>query len=202
MDGATYNSLELRWFMRGAIPESFLGSFESNGAVIVRERRKDSYWPLSRVDMGIKRRNGGPVEMKVRRSARSWDMPSGSTVVSEQWNKWRPSRLPIERRQGLWLDVDKQLLTRTFGPSGHEVQGAADGRRPLCEVELANVTVASTTWWTVALEATGPATLQPSVLSAALDRLWSLGLERWLEGAVNAGYPEWLELATGLTVSH
>lgn len=202
MEGTTYTSLELRWFMPGAIPEPLLESFHSGGPAVVCEQRKDSYWPIRRIDIGVKRRNGGPVEMKVRRSARLWDLPSGSTVVSEQWDKWRPRRLILDRPTDAWLEVDKTLWTRTFTPSGKDVRGPADGRRPRCEVELAAVTLESTTWWTVAFETTGPAALRPSVLRAACHRLWSPTFERWLEGGVNAGYPEWLGTVARLTASH
>lgn len=200
MEGS-YKSLELRWFMRGAIPQPLLESFHSGGPAAVWERRKDSYWPIRRIDIGVKRRNGGPVEMKVRRSARPWDLPSGSTAVSEQWDKWRPRRLILDRPTDAWLEVDKTLWTRTFALAGKEVRGPADGRRLRCEVELAAVSFGATTWWTVAFEATGPARLQPSVLRATFDRLWAPTFELWLEGGVNAGYPEWLGLVAGLTAS-
>jgi hypothetical protein len=200
MEETTYNSLELRWFMPGAIPAPLLEAFESGGSVVA-ERRRDAYWPIRRMDIGVKRRNGGPVEMKVRRSARPWDLPSGSAVVSEQWDKWRPRRLSLDRPTDVWLEVEKTLWTRTFAPAGKEVGGRSDGRTPRCEVELAGVTVASSTWWTVALEATGPARLRPSVLRATFDQLWAPTFERWLEGGVNAGYPEWLGRVTCLTGS-
>lgn len=201
MQGSTYNSLELRWFMPGAMPEPLLATFESEGSTAARERRRDSYWQLHRVDIGVKRRNGGPVEMKVRRSARPWAMPSGSPAVSEQWNKWRPDRLVLEGQHGAWLDVDKELWTRTLGPLGHEMDSPADGRRARCEVELAALTLASTEWWTVGFEVTGPAAWQSSILRAAFDKLWSPTFERWLDGGVNAGYPEWLEVAAELIAS-
>jgi hypothetical protein len=193
MDGSTYNSLELRWFMPGQVPDRIIDVFASPLSSTVEEWRIDSYWPLSRGDVGVKRRNGGPVEMKVRRSARPWRHPNGPEGVTEQWNKWRPNRLDLDGRDAEWIEVHKHVLTRTFALAGREVSGQVDGRRPRCEVEIAQLSVGAAEWWTVAFEATGPARVQPFVLWSAFESVWSPELSSSVDGGLNVGYPQWLE---------
>jgi hypothetical protein len=192
MDIPTYNSLELRWFMPGVLPDRMYDWFQSGPREKSVEHRTDTYWLVPRTDVGVKRRNGGPVEMKVRRSARPWLTPSGDVVCTEQWSKWRPHRLDPGDTTGAWVAIDKRLWTRTFTLSGEEVHDAVDGRRPRCEVELGALTSETGTCWTFAFEVTGPARLQPPVLGRTVERFWSGDLEGALGGATNAGYPEWL----------
>jgi hypothetical protein len=121
----TLNSLELRWFMAGRAPGSVVDWFTRGGSLGEFERCVDSYWCIAREDVGVKRRNGGPVEMKLRRGSRSHTVSSDCDVRTEQWNKWVPRSSRFGTSDGEWVDVEKVLLTRTLTECRIEVPDQA-----------------------------------------------------------------------------
>lgn len=187
MADTTLSTLELRWFIRGSVPHEMDAWFPLDAAI---ERRVDRYLRLDRDDLGVKRRNGGPIEMKLRRSRRPWCLPDGRVAHSEQWTKWRPQGFWIG--QGDWHDVVKQVRTVPLSPAGLRTS-APDGITPVCEAELASIEVDGASWWTFALEVSGPAAeLHPTLLAVGVGWAWHGPIVDMIGDDPGFGYPAWL----------
>lgn len=197
MDGTPLSTLELRWFFSGAVPDDLDTWFPLAAG---SERRVDRYLRLRRHDLGVKRRNGGPIEMKLRRSRRPWLLPDGRVGHSEQWTKWRPRR--FDTGPGVWHDVIKQVRTMPLALDGRPTS-APDGHNPVCEAELAVIEFHGSSWWTFALEVSGPAELQPALLGIGARWAWEGPMVDLIGDDTGLGYPAWLlEVDAPVSVSH
>ncbi len=189
---------EVRWFGDGTLPRTILTWFSQGPTSI--DVRGDSYRLDGTPDVGVKRRDHGPLEVKYRRpSTGSVDLGSGTVGRIEEWHKivHRDGTGTLAGGDGVWLDVDKVVYTRTYGV----VDGVA---RPLalralartgCDVELAAVTAGGISAWTFALEAWGLAGVRPEMLRRALAAFLDetpppAALHTGLRHAMS--YPMWL----------
>lgn len=191
---------EVRWFFEGQPPKNVLSWFNGGGGGLVEERR-DTYRLDGQVDIGVKRRYGATLELKLRLQ------PPVPFVAShdldgrlELWQRWSPADGRIYLNdQMIWVDVDKTVIKRRFGRDGHEVPlthetRAMDGQG--CDAEIAIVSVEGQTAWTFAFAAFGaPLDDHHDLLRAAWGTLigdvprpnrLQLSPER------SHGYPEWM----------
>jgi hypothetical protein len=196
---ATFATTEVRWFADGALPTSLVTWFTSTHISI--ELRRDLYRIDGSPDVGLKRRAGGPLEVKLRCES-SGSVPLGRTRVGqiEEWRKLidvDEEALPVGP-DPVWADVDKVVLTRSYVRSPEGVMRPTAQRDlllPGCDVELASVQVGDVTAWTFALEAWGLETDRPSVLRNTLTVFAAetpLSEELVTHLASDVGYPEWL----------
>jgi hypothetical protein len=198
---------ELRWFVPGPLPRDLRIWF--TGSTGVAEERRDIYLVGHRVDLGIKRRSGNTLELKVRRELGAWtDLGAGLGGRLERWRRWTPADGLVDQlAPGPWVDVDKAIVKRRFAPDGTELafspEPTIDGG---CDVEVAAVNVGTTTAWTFAFAAFGP----PAIRRAAVFASWAAltaGVPcSWRTGhdvGRTMGYPEWLArtLAPDIDVS-
>jgi hypothetical protein len=119
----------------------------------------------------------------------------------ESWQKWSfpgdpPS--PGSGHPASWRLVRKRRLISVFPPVGAGVRAALPGlgEEPLCAVELTQIRMGGTIWWTLGFEATGPAgtlrrTLETTAALVFADAppigvAFGMGNSR--------SYPEWLGL--------
>ena len=190
---------EVRWFGVSSPPEAAVEWFLARGGVD-RQDRIDSYQVLERTDLGVKRRDGTTLEIKVRRKRDQLPtLFSGVPAHIEEWCKWRaPSEDALPHPVNGWVEVHKSLLTLDYRPSG-----AMGAPLPLeeptvgCEVELATVTIGGQLAWTLAFEARGALPWRRRWL-VSTARLFMSSSPRTLQRALQmaAGYPEWLARAT------
>jgi hypothetical protein len=139
---------EVRWFGRGNPPPGSLEWFLGLGPRL--EHRVDSYQSTAREEVGVKRRNGGPVEIKALERRDQLPTVFGLAAARiEDWLKWRVADdgRSADEDTGAWVDVDKTLLS---------VDRVAEGGEVACEVELAVIGIGHVAAWTFALEARGP----------------------------------------------
>ena len=81
-------TLEVRWFANGSIPVSVARWFEDTAPRFDVERRVDSYLLTGRSDLGVKRRDHGPIEVKERhRIGSSMSFGGRLTARVEEWHK-------------------------------------------------------------------------------------------------------------------
>ena len=191
-----FDTTEVRWFALGTLDPAHVEWFNESGRVDL-EIRQDSYVVDTSHDVGRKRRDHGPFEIKTR---------TGSTGVTRLWGglrgrieQWRKV-VGVEPPDGSldrWSDVDKVVLTRIYQLHAHEAieVDRRDMTVPGCDIELAAVSVEGLEAWTFALETWGPNHEQRSMLDrAALQFLSDSGLPREFASHLTAdmGYPEWL----------
>ena len=196
-------SAEARWFWRGAPPapfeEWFLASSAFKTAAAGGDTRCDRYLRApSRVDLGIKQRGSGGVEIKglIARGQGSLNL-ANLHAPAETWAKWSARTLDLSGMP--LLPVGKKRWLRTFRPVGgdmREVSGADNGKEPDgvvdCQAELGKLTAPDESiWWTFGFEAHGALgeierILEKTVADAAARA------PPPLPSASPANYPAWL----------
>ena len=181
-----HQTLELRWFASGPLPVAAIEWFERSVPHIDREHRSDSYLLTGRPDLGVKRRNHGPLEVKERRG-RGDSVSIGESLVAhiEEWHKRIRQGYPTAG--GRWIDVDKTVLT--YRHRGPDPSSAAS-----CDIELASVQSGELEAWTLALEAFGAPSERAGILRSAGLFLSEARVPTALAGTldVEGGYPAWL----------
>lgn len=186
-------TLELRWFAPGRMPAVAIRWFESAAPQVVVEERIDSYLLTGRFDLGVKRRNNGPLQVKQRRRT-GRRLSVGSRLVGrvEEWRKENRDRTSASGDR--WVDVTKTVLTYPFCVT------QAGGVATACDIELAAVEVEGLEAWTLAFEASGPASVRMGTLETAVEQFLSetdvpASIAAALE--LEAGYPAWLLTVAG-----
>jgi len=187
---------EVRWFLRGPLPEAVVRWFEAAAGARAWEVRTDRYVRTEATDLGVKTREGG-VEVKRREAlleeARFTEEAAGRV---ERWRKWRFA-LAEEAAPETddWVAVHKRRLNRPFAVD-------AAGVRPVevevdavqgCSLEVSEVQVAGAAWWSVCFEAWGAdEAALPDVLRRAAAHAFACGAPPALPPARAMGYPAWL----------
>jgi hypothetical protein len=182
-------SLEVRWVLPGQPDMAMAGWFGSADTEI--ESREDAY--LIDPDVGglsVKVRGGRALEVKLfRGSPGILDFPGRARGRMQYWQKWsfpfRPHRQNCSGADG-WRWIRKQRRITRF-PLADEVR---------CAVELTEIRLHYQDWWSVGLEATGPADL----LRTGLDATAALVFTQFLPDGVelrmedSTSYAEWLRV--------
>ncbi len=153
-------TLEVRWIHRGPVPEAMIAWLGPFADWI--ERREDRYFvdPTS-PDLGVKIRDAARLDLKASRGTLGrLTVPGAGRGRLELWEKWSfpldASALPPADAPG-WLGLAKARRRRSFAVDDDEVVA-----RPLdqvdlpgCTIELSEVSIGESVWWTLAFEATG-----------------------------------------------
>ncbi len=202
---------EIRFFAEGSIPQPILDWFESGPfAVGGGSSRRDGYLrdPAQR-ELGIKTRGGQGTEVKglVTVFRGPLEFANRSARV-ELWMKWSATALTLDPKVLTW--TEKKRWLRKFDTGGTTVReielGAGanreepkDGNRPAvgCNVELTEVKVADSAWWTFGGEsfAFGLETGVVESVEQSLRRVMGLldsSAALDLSPALELSYPAWL----------
>ena len=190
---------ELRWFLDGRPPEDVVVWFTHEGSTGLSENRRDTYRLDGQVDIGVKRRYGKVLEMKLRQGLPEPFLHRELDGWLETWQRWSPADGLIHLSPNTtWVDVDKTVVKRRFACDGREVPLTESTRAMTgqgCDVEIATVSVAGRMASTFAFAAFGPAEIHRSSLRvawAALLRDWPRPWPLRLRWAVSCGYPQWM----------
>src|SRR5215469_2698803 len=190
-------SLEVRWILPGPPGAGVAGWFARFEAAV--ESREDIYLLDPRLPgLSVKLRNGREFEVKVYRGSPGiLEVAGCARGRLESWDKWSfPHDLVSQGGAALLGRCPVRKLIRKFalvgGQSVARVPGP--GEEAACEVELTEVHVRGQAWWTLAFEATGPA----SLLRTELETTAALVFDQALPGGVELGagdsqsYAQWL----------
>lgn len=176
------HTVEIRWFQPGPVPATVQAWFEALGPRVEPEARTDRYLVPASDGLGVKLREGA-VEPK-RRTARLGPLQAGACEGTvEAWAKWSFPRSDDGVPGDGWVEVAKTRRQR---------------HRQGCALEVSEVRVLGTRWWSVCLEATGS---DDDARRAALVD----GARQWLArddapalpDAAARGYPAWLREVAG-----
>lgn len=198
---------EMRWFLQGQIPEAIDRWFQSGSPLANATQRQDWYLKLpNRSDWGIKLREG-KIEAK-QRTSESGVQAFGDRLQGrlEQWVKWS---LPIgvgqillrnELTQAAWIAVQKRRRQKRYVLTDQGMVLSAELRlQQGCALELAEVTVAAQSWYSVGLEAFGRST--ETTLIQVLETLAAEPDCPALRAADSLSYPAWLQRVLSQTDS-
>jgi hypothetical protein len=169
------------------------------GANGIRSERCDTYLVDGRPDVGMKRRFGEKLELKVRSSqdedARLTEGLAGSL---EDWRRWSPADgLVVSDCTGPWIDVCKSIVKRRFTIDGTEIAFSSEFTGAGCDVEVVDVAVGADRWWSFAFAAFGPKRTRRDALLASWRALAPQAPVRELFTPApdrSMDYPEWLAL--------
>lgn len=174
--------------------------FTGGGRLGVTESRIDLYQRRPGTTVGVKRRDGFVLEVKVlQRNGRVVSLSGGLTGTCQEWRKWRPVSAVGEPWRGTWIDVHKSIVTRSYAlarDGGALPVDEPDHRRAGCDVELVAVRVGDVEAWGYAFEAYGPRDRRDAALQAAGEAITATtpyppGFAGLL--ANETGYPGWLD---------
>lgn len=192
-------SLEVRWIFPGQLQDAVAGWFSQFPAAV--EAREDTYLLEPQLHgLSVKIRGGMALEVKAYHgSPGRLDVAGRDLGSMESWQKWSHSCGPLSQGSGdaaCWRPVRKTRRITQFRVAGGRTVARApeEGDEPRCDVELAEIRTAGQDWWSLALEATGPASLVRSTLEATA----TLVLAQDLPGELRPGphecrsYAEWL----------
>ena len=201
-----YPTLEVRWFMRGSIPQDVREWFARGEPPPIHEPpRVDHYLCLPRSNaLGIKLREGR-IEIKQRlHQYGNIRFHRRVTGAIEHWRKWS---MPLATMgEGLaeilvpessWIAVRKERMLRGYRcDAGGQVVATGGGYADRgCHMELTGVQAGDRVWWTLAFEAYGAEpSLRGSLASTMAYVLERDGAPMSLDARGSYGYPRWLAL--------
>lgn len=193
------SSLEVRWIFPGQLQAAMASWFGRFAAA--SESREDAYLldPHLR-GLSVKVRGGGLLEVKMYRGSPGMlDVAGRARGRMESWQKWSfpcdPPGPGNDRPAG-WALVRKRRLISVFPPIDADVRAAfpGPGEKPRCAVELTQIRMDGTTWWTLGFEATGPTSTLRRALETTAALIFADAAPRGVAfGAGNSSsYAEWL----------
>ena len=194
-----YPTVEVRWFLEGPPPEVAQRWFEGLAGTPDLEARTDRYVrPMSPDGLGVKWREG---KLEVKRLAEALGEARFHEHVAGRVERWRKWSFPLAEAAALahpagdWLNVAKARRVCYFSaPPDRPLRPLGEGEQTThgCGLELGEVRVGDSVWWSVCLEAFGPD-------EAALpDRLHRVAARVFAEGPPDLppeaalSYPAWL----------
>lgn len=197
-------SLEMRWFYSGALPKSIAQWFgsESLGAYLSPpEEREDIYLLVPSCDyLGVKLR-GKTLEVKWRQ-AELGAMQFGNRWEgkAEKWLKWvcADTMAPVPAdivATGKWVGVKKKRAQRLYQVSAPGSLMSVPVEAPIpqgCTVELTQLNINGSAWWTLGFEAFGSEScLTESLQTVATWTSKSYQAQK-LKAEDSSAYPIWL----------
>jgi hypothetical protein len=199
-------TLEVRWFLGGPCPSAVENWFDSGRLVGETEHRTDEYLILAGChDLGVKRRGGTMLDLKLRTGARAGlALVDGLAGRPEAWIKRSfllDQGLHLSVRAG-WLRVEKARRSRLYQV---EADGSAEAvstglqLRNGCAAELVALRVGRHVAWGFGFEAFTSELSPEAVLVAAAGAFVAETPLGTLEFDVgdSLGYPAWLQLWPG-----
>jgi len=196
-------SLEVRWILAGRLDTAVAAWFEAS--IFLMESREDAY--LLRPDLGalsVKVRGGRALEVKAfLGSPGILDLPGRARGRMQYWQKWSfpfRSLSPDVGEADGWGRVGKQRRIIRFSLTGGRIACAGESAdEAQCAVELTELRMQHQDWWSIGLEATGPAGLLRAALEAAAALVFTQappsGVK--LRLADSMSYAEWLRALPG-----
>ncbi len=198
-------TVELRWFFPGHIPEDMVVWFEqipSEEEIIEQPIRVDKYlWTKPQEGVGVKVREGR-VEVKQRTGEpRTVQMGEQVCGVIELWEKRQVVDADLDElaEVGKWVPVEKKRRLRHFYGKGAAIakQFLAKHRPeavlpPDCHLEITAVRLAGAAWWTLGFEAEGTEVVVEEKLLPIVEKVFETAPPMALDVSASFGYPQWL----------
>jgi hypothetical protein len=192
-------SLEVRWIFPGQLETAVAGWFGRFPAGI--ESREDSYLLSPHLrGLSVKVRGGGALEVKAYGGSPGiLEVAGRARGRMEFWQKWSFSFSPLGQGSGEapgWRPVSKRRRISRFPPASGQIRAhvPGSGEEPGCQVELTEVRMRGKAWWTLGLEATGPASLLRGELQATAALVFAEALPGGVEPGTDdsRSYADWL----------
>jgi hypothetical protein len=171
-------SVEVRWFVEGSLPPDLPDWYEDAAGIPDWQERTDRYIrPAAPGGLNVKWREG-QVEVKRRVETLGPSRWGGVSGVVERWRKWGfhlADESPLAATGRDWISVAKHrsVRTLTFREDRLVLTKPGETLQHGCGVELAEITVHHEKWWTICLEAFGPAAEASELLDRTASRVFA-----------------------------
>jgi hypothetical protein len=158
--------------------------------------------------LSVKVRGGGALEVKMYRGSPGiLEVAGRARGRMESWQKWSFPFSPLSPLSpdsgdpADWRPVRKRRRISGFLLASGQIaaRGPGLGQQPRCEVELTEAHARGQDWWTLGLEATGPADLLRSELEATAALVFAQALPEGVEPGPDESrsYAQWLSQRPG-----
>ena len=196
---------EVRWFRQGKIPAKLRSWFRKLAAKVEPQPLRIDHYLLERDTdaLGIKFRDGR-VEVKQRQGERRLtSFGPGWDGYVESWRKWGFPLADAQRRGrdfesfDNWVAVHKKrrVIAYSVSPKGKLIALPGDaGGESGCSVELAQVRITRTMWWTLGFEAKGHPENLESTLEQVACAVLGGSAPPVFELTDSISYPGWLRV--------
>jgi hypothetical protein len=199
---------EARWFIPVTLPDAVLDWFRAGQPLDSEGVQVHEYLLFPDCDsVGVKLRDGR-LEIKAMRCAPQPLSPNcGINGRKEQWVKWSfasealQALDPALNQSGAWLKVRKERFLRRFSAERGRLMEVTARQGPLpvvgCNIEVTRIDVDAKPrfWFSLGLEAFGPATVTSQILNDALGLFFDEHgciPGTTLSECESASYPAWL----------
>ena len=201
LDRQGVRSLEVRWILRGQLPGAVAGWF--GRFPVATMALEDAYLLDPHLPgLSVKVRGGRALEVKMYRDSPGLLEVSGRARGRlESWQKWSFPHGPPSPGSGDpagWRLVSKRRRISWFAQATGMGMPQL-GEQPGCAVELTAVDLRGEPWWTLCLEATGPADALRRELDAAAALVFADALPGGGELGIDdsQSYVRWLTRQPG-----
>jgi hypothetical protein len=194
-------SLEIRWFIQGAVPQSAREWLQDIASGLATQQdRADFYLGMpGHGDVGVKFR-GGKLEIKMlERRGASLALSPRCTGVPESWAKCGYDiadadgvEQVLSGELACWIRVRKQRTKCVLDPNGKAVGKGTILTNGHC-LEVTELEARGQSWCTLAFEGFGPMAEDASVLLDVGNALFAELPFAGLGVGASFGYPEWLQ---------
>jgi hypothetical protein len=197
-------TVEVRWFRSGPCPGAVADWFHGGPSVSEPERRTDEYLRLpDRDDLGVKRRAGIQLDLKLRTGAPSGvALPDGFDGPVEAWTKWSfPLGPDLSLPDRSWIRVEKLRWSRFHAVSGDgAVSVPADATISTgCAAEMVELAAEGRPAWGFGFEAFGESDLTAVLIATCRAVVADTPLGELAFGSEGAhSYPAWLRAETAV----
>lgn len=198
----SYPTLEVRWFLRGQIPETIAQDFHQGTIVPPLEKREDWYLQLPHnEELGIKLREN-KVEIKKRVDDRGTRQLSEHVAGQlEEWVKWGfgsdiENQLFLEHAfQQEWIAIKKSRQQKTYQILNQKITEVIDPACPIergCNLELATLEMQNQTWFSLGFEAFGERDRLQETFDQVVHYVLKNSQFSTLQAENSYSYPGWI----------
>ncbi|MBV7256095.1 hypothetical protein KCG44_04770 [Pacificimonas sp. WHA3] len=181
---------EIRWWWRGDAPAA-LEDWVLKGVAPLKDFRTDLYLAdASQTDIGIKRRAGGTVEVKMLCGLPDISLPAAMDGQAELWVKADGVALPLTDENTLAVGKQRRRRILAFEDGGWREESSEDDVEAGVAVEIADIDIDGERWTTACLEAFGDDNVS-GLLQAAVT-LFGPWPQDMVGPDLVGGYPLWL----------
>ena len=164
------------------------------------EAREDAYLLTPWLDgLSVKIRADAEFDVKAYRGSPGvLEVPDRATGRMEAWQKWSfplGVQSEVAGDDATWIRVRKVRRISWFvPPDGWSASPAGLDQRPRCAVELTDIVMGGEAWWTLGLEAGGPAAERGAAIEAAATSVFEEAMpgEMPLREEHSGPYAAWL----------
>jgi hypothetical protein len=193
------DTLEVRWFLDGPVPDPVVDWIRSLGAE-AESARTDLYLVSDDPAMNVKLREG-KVQTKHRIGDRTpIQFADEVEGIQERWVKWsfptaeQHHDLFEDDPTGLWVPVHKERLRLEISPEEQSdlLSRLIEPDPAEAKIELTEVRSQGVETWTICMEAEGSPDALPGTLQQMGNYLFSQGTPPALTAEDSYGYAQWI----------